>query len=221
MFNNTFLFNLPKVLLLFGIALTGSLMAEESLTPHQTVERASDQLLELIKKTKAQETVEDSVFFADVTSVLDPFVDFPAISRSVMAVHYKRASSDQREKFSAAFKRGLVRAYSKALLQFGDGGVKVLPDTAPPRNPKRPTVKMEISSEEGNIYPVSYSMALSTDGVWKMRNVIINGLNIGLTFRNQFSASMKEKKNDLDGVISGWSKLVESEAVQATEKNSG
>ena len=220
MFKNNLPISLSKLLLVLSFAFTASLLAEESLTPHQTVEHASDQLLALIKKTKALETVEESVFFADVTSVLDPFVDFKAISRSVMAVHYKRASDEQREKFSEAFRGGLVRAYSKALLEFGDGGVNVLPETAPPRNPKRPTVKMEISSEEGKIYPVSYSMALSTDGAWRMRNVIINGLNIGLTFRNQFSASMKEKKNDLDGVITGWSKLVESEAVQATEGSS-
>jgi len=207
------------LLLFLGHVLAVSAHAEEGLSPHQTVERASDQLLAMIQKTKALETLDDSVFFTEVTSVLDPFVDFTAIARSVMAVHYKRASNEQREKFSLAFKGGLVRAYSKALLQFGDGGVRVLDPTAAPRNPRRPTVKMEIISGAGKIYPVSYSMAQSADGLWRMRNVIINGLNIGLTFRNQFSASMKAKKNDLDAVITGWSKLVESEATQSTESS--
>jgi len=208
-----------RSLLLLGVVFAVSTQAEDSLSPHQTVGNASDQLLNLIQKTKALDTVDDSVFFSEVTAVLDPFVDFTAIARSVMAVHYKRASDEQREKFSTAFKGGLVRAYSKALLQFGDGGVNVLAPTSAPRNPKRPTVKMEILSEAGKIYPVSYSMAQSDDGHWRMRNVIINGLNIGLTFRNQFSASMKAKKNDLDAVITGWSKLVESEATQSTENS--
>ena len=206
-------------LLLLGVICAVSVGAQEGLSPHQTVEQASDQLLAVIQKTKALDTMDDSIFFAEVTTVLDPFVDFTAIARSVMAVHYKRASDEQREKFSTAFKGGLVRAYSKALLTFGDGGINVLAPVSPPRNPRRPTVKMEIISEAGKIYPVSYSMAQSDDGFWKMRNVIINGLNIGLTFRNQFSASMKAKKNDLDAVITGWSKLVESEAVRSSENN--
>jgi len=206
-----------KWILPLGLIFAISIRAEEGQSPHQTVGQASDELLALIQKTKALETVDDAVFFSEVTSVLDPFVDFTAIARSVMAVHYKRASDEQREKFSTAFKGGLVRAYSKALLEFGDGGVNVLKPTSEPRNPRRPTVKMEIVSEAGKIYPVSYSMAQSNDGHWRMRNVIINGLNIGLTFRNQFSASMKAKKNDLDAVISGWSKLVESETIKSNE----
>jgi len=134
-----------------------------------------------------------------------------------MAVHYKRAQDDQRQRFAVSFKRGLVRTYAKALLQFGDGGVKVIEPTAPPRNPKRPTVKMEVRTTSGKVYPVSYSMAVDKAGNWKMRNVIINGINIGLTFRSQFGAAMKENKNDLDVVIDGWSKLVESTDLDTAE----
>ncbi|MBV1906758.1 MAG: ABC transporter substrate-binding protein [Pseudomonadales bacterium] len=205
-------------LMLLATTANALAVAEIQKTPYETVELASDQLLALIKQTIAQEPTDEEIFYSAVTEVLDPFIDFNAIARSVMAVHYKRATDEHRAAFTASFKTGLVRTYSKALLKFGSGGVKVLAPTTAPRNPKRPTVKMEIRSDAGKIYPVSYSMGLSDDGNWKMRNVIVNGLNIGLTFRSQFSASMKQHRNDLDAVIAGWSALVESESARSIEE---
>jgi phospholipid transport system substrate-binding protein len=53
---------------------------------------------------------------------------------------------------------------------------------------------------------VIYSMRLSKDGVWRVYNLIINGINIGLTYRNQFASSMKspEHRGNLDAVIATW-----------------
>ena len=41
-----------------------------------------------------------------------------------------------------------------------------------------------------------------------MRNVIINGINIGKLFRDQFAQSMQSNRNDLDKTIAGWAELV-------------
>ena len=46
-------------------------------------------------------------------------------------------------------------------------------------------------------------MYLNDLGEWKLINIIINGVNLGLTFRNQFYSLMK-KENDLDKVIDKW-----------------
>ena len=46
-------------------------------------------------------------------------------------------------------------------------------------------------------------MYLNDLGEWKLINIIINGVNLGITFRNQFYSLMK-KENDLDKVIAEW-----------------
>ena len=53
------------------------------------------------------------------------------------------------------------------------------------------------------VYPAIYDMYLNDLGEWKLINIIINGVNLGLTFRNQFYSLMK-KENDLDKVIGKW-----------------
>ena len=80
-----------------------------------------------------------------------------------MAVHYKRASDAQRARFAEAFKNGLVRTYAKALLEFSDEQIEVLPETKPPRDPKKQMVKMEVRSSSGKVYPAVYAMRLYDD----------------------------------------------------------
>ena len=41
------------------------------------------------------------------------------------------------------------------------------------------------------------------DNQWKLLNVIINGVNLGNTFRSQFDQAMKKEAN-LDRVIDNW-----------------
>ena len=43
-------------------------------------------------------------------------------------------------------------------------------------------------------------------GDWRVRNVIVNGINLGLTYRNQFAEALRSpaNKGDIDKVIAGW-----------------
>ena len=41
-----------------------------------------------------------------------------------------------------------------------------------------------------------------------MRNVVINGINVGKLFRDQFAQAMQDNRNDLDKVIDNWTETV-------------
>ena len=41
-------------------------------------------------------------------------------------------------------------------------------------------------------------------GGWLIINIIVNGVNLGLTFRNQFRALATEYDNDIDEIINNW-----------------
>ncbi|NJN50760.1 MAG: ABC transporter substrate-binding protein, partial [Gammaproteobacteria bacterium] len=178
--------------------------------PHATVRRATDDLIAVIEAGKTYFDTDPEKFYSEIERVLDPIVDFESFARGVMAVYYRKASPAQRVRFHDTFKSGLVRTYGKALLDFGDQEIVVLPPDKPARQPDRDSVTMEVRSSEGKIYPVVYSMARGDGGRWRMRNIIINGINIGLTYRNQFASAMKSPKNrnDLDAVIDEWSVTV-------------
>lgn len=66
---------------------------------------------------------------------------------------------------------------------------------------------MEIRDARGTVYPLSYTM-VRLDEQWKLRNMVINGINVGKLFRDQFAQSMQSNRNDLDKTIAGWAELV-------------
>ena len=72
---------------------------------------------------------------------------------------------------------------------------------------------MTVKGSNGAIYPVSYTLE-KINGEWKLRNVIINGINIGKLFRDQFSDAMQRNGNNLDATINGWA----GEVAKAKEK---
>jgi phospholipid transport system substrate-binding protein len=75
---------------------------------------------------------------------------------------------------------------------------------------------MEIRTSKGMVYPVTYTMA-RIDGQWKVRNVIVEGINIGLLFRDQFAQAMQTQRGDMDAVIDNWGSVV-AESVKTVDK---
>jgi len=73
---------------------------------------------------------------------------------------------------------------------------------------------MTVKGSNGAIYPVQYTLE-KVSGEWKLRNVIINGINIGKLFRDQFADAMQRNGNDLDKTINGWA----GEVAKAKEEN--
>jgi phospholipid transport system substrate-binding protein len=192
-------------------------------TPEQRVEEVSDAVLALIEQARGYAKDDPERFYREITALLDPAVDFDVFARSVMAVHYKDATSEQRSRFAETFKWGLVRTYALALTEFSDGAVRVLPPTRPSSNPRMHSVIMEVVTPSGNVYPVQYAMRLGSDGAWRVVNIIVNGVNIGLTYRNQFSGAMRDPANggSLDKVIDGWSGMLKQQADELQQTLSG
>jgi phospholipid transport system substrate-binding protein len=194
-----------------AVVTTATAFAAEAVpaSPQAVITATRDALLSVIKDGKGYFDQDPERFYRAVRDVLDPVVDFDSFSRGVMAVHYKKASPEQRVRFRDTFKDALVRTYGKALLNYGDEKIDVLPPSKPSRQPDRDSVTMEVWSE-GKMYPVVYSMRRDGEGRWRMANIIINGINIGLTYRNQFATAMKAPQNrgDIDLVISDWGKTI-------------
>ena len=64
-------------------------------------------------------------------------------------------------------------------------------------------VKIEIITSS-SIYPGTYSMYLDKEGKWKIINIVVNGINLGKTFRSQFYSLMEKNEENIDLVIDQW-----------------
>ena len=201
------------ILLLLSVSLALPSAAQEEVdAPDEVVRRVSDEILSVIETHRDSFDEKPQAFYSAVDEQMAQFVDYPAIARAVMARYWSEASEAQRERFVERFRRGLVRSYGRALLEFDQQRIEVLPVLDEHRRNGRALVRMEITGGNGRVYPLQYSMAVEgEDGPWKVRNVIVDGVNLGLTYRNQFSSAMQsgDARGDLDQVIDNWSVAVD------------
>ena len=139
-----------------------------------------------------------------IKEIFEPMIDFRRVAASVMGKkYYLMASKDERAKFVNIFKDSLLDTYAETLAQWGDS----LISTEFPKS----NLNIEITSVEvrqtldtgSSKYPISYKLRKSNEG-WKIVNIIINGVNLGLTFRNQFQALAVSHEEDIETTLKNW-----------------
>ena len=178
------------------------LMALAAQSPHDVVQSTTTELLSELKANKEQYKSNPQAFYDTLDRILAPVVDADGISKSIMTVKYSRkATPEQMQRFQENFKRSLFQFYGNALLEYNNQGIVV--DPAKADDGKRASVGMKVTGNNGAVYPVQYTLE-NLGGEWKVRNVIVNGINVGKLFRDQFADAMQRNGNDLDKTIDGW-----------------
>ena len=112
-------------------------------SPDQIVRQATDEILPLLKKNHDLYEKDHARLYAMVYERILPYFDFRAMSKLVLARHWRRATEDQRRRFTEAFRDLLVRTYATALLNYTNEEILFLPFHAKPGD-KRVTVKTEV-----------------------------------------------------------------------------
>ena len=188
-------------LFLFLVGLSAPAYSETP-DPKQAVQQATDELLAKLIEVRPLYDEDAEQFFSAIDESLSPFIDFDGFARGVMAKFYRRASDEQKARFSQTFRTALIRTYASALVEFDNQEIVVLDPTVDPKRPNRATIGLEIRGGS-DVYLVEYTLTLKDDA-WLLRNVSIEGINIGLQFRSQFASFMSQYKNNIDDVIDNW-----------------
>jgi phospholipid transport system substrate-binding protein len=134
--------------------------------------------------------------------ILDPVVDFDSIAKGVMARFYRQASTQQVEDFRLAFKYSLLNTYSRALVAFKINNFKIQSNPNGSDKPGRQKIWVKVYAS-GAAYDINYAMKKRQQG-WKVTNVTLDGINLGLAFRQQFATAMAQNKGNMDDVIAFW-----------------
>lgn len=172
--------------------------------PYALVEQVTRDILNVVEDKKNLLDEDPEAFYAAVGEVLSPVVAFDYIAKGVMGSYAKTATAEQQEKFSRVFRDNLISTYAKGMAVYGQQKIVLVPPEQPVGDQRKVSVVQKVQTEEAE-HTVNYTMGLSRqDNRWKLLNVTINGINLGVTFRSQFAQAMR-KDGDLDQVIEGWS----------------
>jgi phospholipid transport system substrate-binding protein len=171
--------------------------------PHQFIDSQAQEMVSIIRNNQALYTNDPELFKEKINTVFEPMVDFRRVGASVMGKkYYLAASKSQRLQFIESFKTSLLDTYSSTLAQWGDQKIiTIFPEVSELKTTEDVEQNLITSS---NIYPITYKVRKDKNGNWLIINIIVNGVNLGLTFRNQFQALAKEHNENIDEIIKHW-----------------
>ena len=193
---------------------------------YDLVQNTTEQVMDVVVAADAYAEADPERYYRQIQDLLDPVIDFRGFARKVMGPY---ATSDryrtlddngkeklkaQLDKFTAVMRASLVRTYSKGLLAFGGSRIELVPpkqDDAVDEgdtDTERLSVRQLIYAERKLPYEVMYQMGQEKSGEWKLRNVIIESVNLGEVYRDQFLTSAREQNGNLDEVIANWTTVV-------------
>lgn len=205
----------------FFILITTCLaVAAEDKTPYQQVEDITEKLIQTIEETRQYFESEPDRYYQAITELLDPMIDFPSFTRGVMGEYGTRdyyqslANAEARDEFRKqyaefveVFKQGLMQTYGKGFLAFSGQKITVLEpseeELALVADKQAVDVRQSIESGDEK-YLITYKVRPDKSGKWLLRNVIIETVNVGQLYRNQFVAAMKKHENNFQVVIASW-----------------
>ena len=182
----------------------------------------TQRMVEQLNRERGLYQDDSDAFYRSMNQTMDGFVDFRRIAARVMGRYARQASPEQRDQFVESFKRSLFESYAQALVASRDFRIEVLSATLNPRDDNRASVGMQVITETGNRYPVTYSMYRAKNDQWMMENVIVEGVNIGLAFRDRFSQEMEANRDQVQVVVDGWNDAADSlNLEQAIDEKAG
>ncbi len=172
--------------------------------PKQVIEERYQSFIALIESNTLVAGMPEEDLFALMEQELSPVIDFPRVARKVMGKFARKASKEQLQEFTQIFKRTLVSTYAKGLDQLDQlEGVNINKAVLDAKG-RRAKVASEIQIKGGQQYKVVYSLFLKNKKQWMIENIVVEGVNIGIVFRNQFAHYMEQHGQDIDQVISHW-----------------
>ena len=173
---------------------------------HEVVENTTRALLAAIDQNRDLYESDVSQFYWRLEDIIGPMVDFKRLTRRIMGKHYRDASIDQRKRFASAFRRSLLRSYATGLIEFDDYDVRMLPPKKGfEHNLRNTLVDLEVVLPSGRVFPITQSMYFHhRHRRWMAQNVIVDGINVGKLFNEQFDQMTKDNDGDIEAAINTW-----------------
>ena len=221
---------LAHMALCLAVTHSGSVRADQAFASQrgaaEVISDVTAQVMTVVAEANTYFDENPDRYYREIDDALAGLVDWRGFATAVMGEYYSRGRAmdqagranlkRQRDDFARTLREGLIRSYAKGLLAFGGARMEVQGVEASPQSARVASVTQLVYGEAERVYTIRYQMGQYKDGGWRLRNLIIETINLGEIYRNQFSALARDADDDLDSVIAQWNEAVIEQAEELT-----
>ena len=189
---------------LFVLSFSSFLYSEKIPEIHEFIDKNAQYFLTVIKEEGSTYDNEPEKFKTRLKNIWEPMVDVSLVSRLILSKVYEEATPQQIIAFEEQTKILLLDTYVTTLLEFEDYTLETDKEIKVNKKTFEVSVKFISSSDS---FITKFSVYRNKLGEYKIINIIIDGINLGLVFRNQFQDNLEKNNMDLDKAIETWKPL--------------
>ena len=175
--------------------------------PYNFIDINAQKMVQVLKENKSLFLEDRELYEQKIKEIFEPMIDFRRVAAVVMGKKYYLASSmEQRAEFVDIFKDSLLDTYAETLAQWQNQTITtIFPKDMQAQSYESKNIEVQQTLNTGSSkYPISYKLRKNKDNSWVIVNIIVNGVNLGLTFRNQFQALASKNNGDIEATLKGW-----------------
>ena len=208
------------LLLVCGVA-AAPVHAAAANTPDKIIETLTAQMLAAIETARPTFAKAPEPFYARIEELVLPHMDIRNFARGVMGrygsgAYYRSLKTPEEKaafkarvlKFAEIFKHSVVRTYGKGLMTFDGQTITLVPLSKEQQSRISAGAPLEIlqtiASPGSDPHELRYSFARNKKGQWLVRNILVDGINLGKVYQSQFAAAVKDHNGDVDAAIANW-----------------
>lgn len=194
---------LTKIFIIFSIS--QPIASDDNENAFNFINENAVYFLTIIKTEGSKYDEKPDEFKEKLKNIWEPMVDVGLVSRLILSKAYRTATEEQILLFQTRTKKLLLDTYITALLEFEDYELETSREI---KKNKNKTLEVEINFfSASDSFKAKFTLYKNKQGELKIINIIIDGINLGLTFRNQFQDNLKNENYDLDKAIETWKPL--------------
>ena len=175
--------------------------------PYDFIDSNAQKMVIVLKENKSLFLEDRQLYEQKIKEIFEPMIDFRRVAATVMGKKYYLASSkEQRAEFVVIFKDSLLDTYAETLAQWENQTITtIFPKNMEIQTNNLKSIEVQQTLNTGSSkYPISYKLRKNKDNSWSIVNIIVNGVNLGLTFRNQFQALAIKNNGNIESTLNGW-----------------
>jgi len=167
--------------------------------PQPLVSEKINELLVRLRDNSDKIRQDKEVAYQISDELINPYIDFPRITRLVIGKYWRSANEALREQLVEEIKSLLVRSYVTAMTSYiddlvsTDNVIDFLPSRFTPGD-RKASVRANIALGGKQSAQVDYQMYYR--GEWKIYDIRIEGISLAITYRTSFGEQIKREGLD-------------------------
>ena len=198
-------YRLQTICLLLIISFTT--VAADFTTPTGRVKDSIGRVISILQ----DKSMDREARWQKIAAIIDEGFDFRSMSQSVLATHWKKATPEERKRFTEFFSQYIEEIYRSKIEAYTDEKILYKKETI---RGKRAVVETVIVTSSIEI-PVNYKLK-NNDGEWYAYDVVIEGISLVSNYRTTFAAIVKNE--GMEGLMNDIQRRIDKyKAAQAEQ----